>query len=225
MKTIPSAMNKRFSTPTMAPIGPADPEAPLSSAIETLLQRHSVGPRWVTEPGPSERELATAIACALRAPDHGLLRPWRAVQIDRPQRTVLGDLFVRIALDLGRNAEDAAAEVERAQRGPVLLAWIARIQPDIDDVPVHEQWMSAGGALTLFLTALHAMGYGAKTLSGRKCRHPLLQQVFCGPQEHLVAFVTVGTPVRASRPRGHDTIENFFGPWQPGTPPVVQAPS
>lgn len=225
MKTSPSMMNEPLTASSAEPGGWIDPGVPRSTTIETLLQRHSVGPRWLTDPGPSERELATAIACALRAPDHGLLRPWRAVLIGRSQRAQLGDLFVRIALDQGRDAEDAAAEVERAQRGPVLLAWIARIQADIDDVPMHEQWMSAGGALTLFLTALHAMGYGAKTLSGRKCRHPLLQQAFCGPQEHLVAFVTVGTPTRASRPRGHDTIENFLGPWQPGAPPGVHAPN
>ena len=188
---------------------------PRHEALAALAQRHSVGPRWLTDPAPDDVDLRRAIACALRAPDHGMLRPWRAVLVGREQRRLLGDLFASIARDHGGDEAAIAREIERAERGPALIAWIARIQPGIDDVPEHEQWMTTGGALTLFLSALHLMGYGAKTLSGRKCSHPRLQAAFCAPGETLVAFITAGTPSRIPAARGCDDLDLHWQPWQP----------
>lgn len=204
------------STTPHAPDGQtARAGVPRREALAALAQRHSVGPRWLTDPAPDDADLRRAIACALRAPDHGLLRPWRAVLVGREQRRLLGDLFASIARDQGGDEAAIAREIERAERGPALVAWIARIQPGIDDVPAHEQWMTTGGALTLFLSALHLMGYGAKTLSGRKCSHPRLQAAFCTPGETLVAFITVGTPSRAAAARGCDDLDFHWQPWQP----------
>lgn len=190
-----------------------------ASALAALAQRHSVGPRWLTDPAPDDTALRRALACALRAPDHGLLRPWRAVLVPREHRAALGDLFAAIAREQGRDDHEIARERERAERGPALVAWIARIAPGIDDVPEHEQWIATGGALTLFLSALHLMGYGAKTLSGRKCAHPLLRQAFCQPDETLVAFVAIGTPTRTPRPRGCDDLDDHWRVWHPGGSP------
>lgn len=204
-------------SPNAAPPGTATVE-PLrhANALAALAQRHSVGPRWLTDPAPDDAALRRALACALRAPDHGLLRPWRAVLVPREHRAALGDLFTAIAQEQGRDEHEIARERERAERGPALVAWIARIQPGIDDVPEHEQWIATGGALTLFLSALHLMGYGAKTLSGRKCAHPLLRQAFCHPDETLVAFVAIGTPTRTAQPRGCDDLDDHWRIWQPG---------
>ena len=49
------------------------------STLDTLLNRNS-HPR-LTEPGPDADQLQTILQAALRAPDHGRLRPWRFVVI------------------------------------------------------------------------------------------------------------------------------------------------
>ena len=181
--------------------------------LSGLLGRHSTGPRWLVEPGPCRDELQQAIACALRAPDHGQLVPWRAVLVTPPQREALGERFAEFARQVGKTEDEVEVERTRAAKGPVLVAWIARVTDGIAEVPVHEQWITVGGALTNFLNALHLMGYGAKTLSGRKCQHPAVREAFCRDGESLVAFVCAGTPTRAGSARGTDDVDAVLSVW------------
>jgi nitroreductase len=182
--------------------------------LDALLTRHSLGPRWMVEPGPTPDELRLALCAALRAPDHGSLRPWRVVLVAPEQRGMLAERFAAFAQDVGKDEAEIAAERERACNGPALVAWIARIDESVAEVPPHEQWICVGGALTLFLTALHAQGYGAKTLSGRKCSHPEVAGAFCAPGERLVAFVCAGTPARPVRARGGDDVDAVLSDWR-----------
>ncbi|MCI1193501.1 nitroreductase [Calidifontimicrobium sp. SYSU G02091] len=188
------------------------PRVPVT--LRRLLERHSIGPRWMTAPGPTLAQLRLATRAALRAPDHGRLVPWRAVVVPDGGREVLADLFARFARDAGKTDEDVAIERERAFNGPALVAWVVRIDDDVPEVPAHEQWMCAGGALANFLNALHLMGFGAKTLSGRKCRHPALTQAFCREREQLVAFVCIGTPTRKPTPRVVDDADEVLSLWR-----------
>ena len=191
----------------------APTEAPVGTPLAALLGRHSIGPRWMVAPGPTEQELAQAVQAALRAPNHGRLRPWRMVTISEAQRPALADLFEQFARDSDKSAQEVAIERERAFNGPVLLAWIGRIADDVAKVPPHEQWICVGGALSNFMNAVHFMGYGAKILSGRKCQHPALVQAFCESGEQLVAFVCIGTPTRELEPREKDDAQGLLSPW------------
>lgn len=193
---------------------PTDSVGLRSHALRGLLSRHSVGPRWLTLPAPTVDQLEQAIACALRAPDHGQLVPWRAVLVGDEQRDELGSLFADFALAVGKLPEEVERERERAAKGPMLVAWVVRILPGIDEVPEHEQWLCAGGALTNFLNAMHLMGFAAKTLSGRKCQHPAVSEAFCGSGEQLVAFVCVGTPTRLATPRCPDDPGAAWSAWK-----------
>lgn len=181
--------------------------------LSGLLSRHSTGPRWLQEPAPTHDELRQAIACSLRAPDHGQLVPWRAVLVTKTQRDALGEHFAEFARAVGKSDDEVEIERARAHKGPVLVAWIAKIIPGIPEVPTHEQWITVGGALTNFLNALHLMGYGAKTLSGRKCQHPVVHDAFCNPDESLVAFVCAGTPTKLGSARVSDDVDAVFSVW------------
>ena len=49
------------------------------NTIDALLTRNSV-PR-LTTPIPTKDQLEIAYRCALRAPDHAWMRPWKFIQI------------------------------------------------------------------------------------------------------------------------------------------------
>ena len=205
------------SVPRAVPEAPAAEwgrEVDYRDQLSGLLSRHSTGPRWLTQPGPSLTELQQAIACALRAPDHGQLVPWRAMLVTPEQRDALGERFAEFARAVGKSDEEEVMERTRAHKGPVLVAWVAKVIPGIPEVPVHEQWITVGGALTNFLNALHLMGYGAKTLSGRKCQHPAVRDAFCDPDEALVAFICAGTPTKLGTARVGDDVEAAFTVWE-----------
>ena len=189
------------------------PPDALPPALQALLSRHSLGPRWMVAPGPSAAELQLAVQAALRGPNHGRLQPWRLVQISTAQRPALADLFEQFAREDGKSEEDVAAERERAFNGPVLVAWVVRITA-VDKVPSHEQWICVGAAMGNFMNAVHALGYGAKILSGRKCQHPALTRAFCEDGEQLVGFTCIGTPTRELKARERDDADNRLRPWR-----------
>jgi nitroreductase len=178
-------------------------------ALAQLLLRHSVGPKHLASPGPTMNELRTAFAAALRAPDHGKLIPFRFVVIEGAALQRLADLFVDYGVRRGKSAEELDQERIRATQAPVVLAVVARLQPE-HEVPPHEQWIAVGGAITNLLNALHFLGYGAKMLSGVRARDPEMARAFCKDGEQLVGWVSVGTPRSTPKPRGVDPVDSLF---------------
>ena len=182
--------------------------------LQYLLARYSVGPKNLREPAPSADELRTAALAALRAPDHKHLVPFRFAVVSHEQRPALAELFEAASLRAGHDADTARKDGERAWNGPALLAFVARVDSAHDEVPAHEQWIAAGGALANFVNALHLMGYGAKVLSGRKVADPQVAGAFCGPGETLVGWIVAGTPEAMSHPRVEDNPDAVLGPWR-----------
>lgn len=162
--------------------------------LQALLDRHSIGQRYLVEPGPSDDELRTLTQAALRAPDHAALVPFRFRAVRGQARERMATLFEQAALAVGKDAEGASLDRERALKAPVTVAVIARIDLGHPQVPAHEQWACIGGAIAHFLLAAQALGYGAKMLSGAKARSPLLTAAFCGAGEALVGWIAIGTP-------------------------------
>ena len=67
-------------------------------ALDALLNRVSA-PR-LCEPAPDAAQRELLFRAALRAPDHGQLRPWRFLTIEGAAREKLGELFAEIRIVL-----------------------------------------------------------------------------------------------------------------------------
>ena len=79
-------------------------------AIEALTTRVSAGP--LADPAPDDRALEQIVAAAMRAPDHGRLRPWRFAIVRGDARAKLGQLMAstvrkRMARQRGSKARHA----------------------------------------------------------------------------------------------------------------------
>ncbi len=96
-------------------------------ALDALLNRVSV-PR-LTDPAPNAAQREGLFQAALRAPDHGQLRPWRFLTIEGAAREALGELFAE-AIQAQGDASQAALDKARAMplRAPLLVVVIARLQ-------------------------------------------------------------------------------------------------
>lgn len=191
-----------------------------SDALPVLLTRQSVGARHLVEPGPDDAALRLMCEAALRAPDHGALVPFRFAVVRGAARAQLAALFEQAARDAGKGDADARIDAERAQRAPLTLAVLARIDLGHTLVPAHEQWACVGGALTNLLNAAHALGFGGKMLSGAKVRSPVLQRALCEAGETLVGWVALGTPAAspARQPRklaADAVLREWSGPRTP----------
>lgn len=193
----------------------ADPAASaVAEALDLLSLRCSVGPKFLAPPGPSAAQWERAASLALRAPDHGGLRPFRFVVVGDAQRSALSELFARGAVERGQGAEHAERARARAFNGPGLAALVARVRGDVPDVPPHEQWLSVGAALMNFLNALHLMGFGAKALSGASVSDRSVSTAFCAHGEVLASWIVVGRPMRAVHPKGDALASSVITPWR-----------
>ncbi|HTP72152.1 MAG TPA: nitroreductase [Burkholderiaceae bacterium] len=191
-----------------------------ADALHVLLTRQSVGAKHLVEPGPDDAALRTMCEAALHAPDHGALVPFRFAVVRGKARERLAALFEQAAREAGKSEADARIDAERAQRAPVTLAVLARIDLGHTLVPAHEQWASLGGALTNLLNAAHALGYGGKMLSGAKVRNAAVQRAFCEAGETLVGWVALGTPAasparRPAKLAADAVMREWTGPHDP----------
>ena len=187
----------------------------VSEALKQLLIRHSVGAKHLVVPAPTEEQVWLAAAAAVRAPDHRKLLPFRFVVIPQEARATLAELFGDFARRHGKSEAEVLTERDRAMRGPLLIAFVARIDPEHPRVPPHEQWLAAGGALSNFLTAFHLMGFAGKVLSGRKAADPAIQRAFCEPGETLVGWIAVGTASNKPHPLETDNPDAVLRRWRP----------
>lgn len=181
--------------------------------LGVLACRHSLGAKYLCAPGVSKQELRDAVAVALRAPDHRSLRPFRFVHVGDHKRAELAGLFAADASRRGYTAAEVERARERACNGPTLLAVVAKLRENIEEVPLREQWMCVGAGVMNLLNALHVMGFGAKLLSGPSVRDRAIQAAFCRPGEMLVAWVLAGTPARVAHPMHQYDITDALSEW------------
>ena len=163
-------------------------------ALDLLLNRVSV--TRLANPAPTAEQLDLLVRAAVRAPDHGQLRPWRFLTVEGEARVRLGELFAEsVQLRQPDVAEEALDKARKMPlRAPMVLIVIARLQPH-PKVPGAEQVLAAGCAAHGLLLAAHAQGLGAVWRTGEFAydRH-VLQGLGLGENEQLLGFVYLGTP-------------------------------
>lgn len=184
-------------------------------ALDALLNRVSV-PRLV-EPAPDAAQRENLFRAALRAPDHGQLRPWRFLTIEGAAREQLGELFARVQQQ--RQPEASAELLAKAcampLRAPLLITVIARLQRG-HKVPESEQLLAAGCAAHAILLAAHAQGIGAVWRSGELSHDAVVREgLGLGEDERIVGFLYLGTPQGERRQAPSLAVEDFVRPWAP----------
>ncbi len=190
------------------------------SSLELLLSRRSISPVMLTDPGPTDADIDTMLSAALRAPDHGGLRPWHFAIIRGDARKRLGEVFADALKVRDPTWTEALLERERGRpmRSPLVIACGARIRPD-HKIPEIEQLMAAGAATMNLLNAAHALGFGAMWVTGVNAYDPTVAAALgFAPPDRLVGFVYVGTPPAALRPVERPSPASHASEW---TAPVT----
>ena len=181
-------------------------------ALDALLNRVSV-PRLM-EPAPNAAQREALFQAALRAPDHGQLRPWRFLTVEGQAREKLGQLLAE-AVKLEGDTSEAALDKARAMplRAPLLVVVIARLQ-DHFKVPASEQRLAAGCAAHGILLAAHAQGIGAVWRTGELSysKH-VAKGLGLADNEEIIAFLYLGTPLNEPRTAPVLATADFVSAW------------
>ena len=163
--------------------------------LDLLRTRRSVPALLLREPGPSEAEIEVALELAMRAPDHGGLRPWRFALIRGEAREPFAALLVRRMRE--RDPPSPAHKIDKAatqmRSTPLVIALAAKVLRE-HKVPVIEQVLSGGAALMNLLDAFHVQGYGAILLTGPNAYDgEIAKALGFAADEQLLGFVYVGS--------------------------------
>jgi len=167
-------------------------------SIEALNTRATA--KTYGEVAPTKDHLAIVLQAAVRAPDHGRLRPWRFMLIEGAQRQRFGDLLAASALRRvpGLSEGDLQRERGKALRAPLIIVVACRAVTGTK-VPVIEQILAAGAAAQNILLALHALGYAAAWKTGEAAYDPEVKKALgFAVDDHLVAFIYAGGGAGAS---------------------------
>lgn len=191
-------------------------ETETNTVIEAILTRHSVSPKRIAAPGPDAAQLDTLLRAAAAAPDHGKLRPWRFICFPESTRDALADVFARALLERWPDAPADAVERarEKSARGPVLLGLVLRIESSEGAPAAIDQHASGGAALQNVLLAAHAMGFGARALSGLAVQTEAFRKaVGLGEDEVFLCFIPIGTPTSGPKCNPRPAPETLLSHW------------
>lgn len=183
-------------------------------ALELLLGRESAVK--LAEPGPGEEALETIFRSALRAPDHGRLRPWRFIVIAREKRERFGDVLAESLRLRQPDATPVMLERERgkALRAPLIVVVAARVTPS-DKIPEVEQLISAGTAAQNIMLAAHALGYGAMWRTGQPAYDAGVKRALgLEPADAIIGFLYIGTRGGGPSPVARPEPADFVSVWR-----------
>jgi len=181
-------------------------------AIDALLNRASMP--LLEAPGPTESQLEIMFQAALRAPDHGALRPFRFLVIEGEARNRLGELFLEATLEDNPELpeEKRKKTLNMPLRAPSMVIVIASTKAG-HKVPVLEQQITAGCAAQNMLHAAFAQGVGAMWRTGAMAYHPrVLKGLELAENEEIIGYLYLGTPSR-ERKVAQLPVERFVSHW------------
>lgn len=169
----------------------------MTSLVDTLRDRASHAANTLVDPAPSEEQLSNIISCAMSAPDHGKLRPWRFVIITGEARHRLGEALSTAATEADNTVTAEKQNMIKAKplRSPMIIACVTEITENQPKVPVFEQILSTGAAIQQLQLGANDLGFGCAWLSGPFCNMAPVKDLLQAAEKDLVAgFVYIGTP-------------------------------
>ncbi len=154
-------------------------------------------------------------ASAVRAPDHGRLRPWHFVVIPEGQRAALGELMADCLRRRDPAASEGALQRERdkAFRSPVIVVVAAKVKRE-HNIPVSEQLASAAAAAQTIMLAAPALGYGAVWKTGAPAYDPVVKTALgLNAEDDIIGFLYIGTRAGGSSPIPRPEAKDFVTTW------------
>jgi nitroreductase len=182
-------------------------------ALDLMLSRESASK--LVSPGPSPGDLERIFSSAIRAPDHGRLRPWQFIVIESEQR----ERFGQVMADCLRRRDPSVSEAElqrerdKAFRAPTIVVVAAKLKKG-HKIPEIEQIASASAAAQTIMLAAPALGYGAVWKTGAAAYDPAVKAALgLTADDDIVGFLYIGTKAGGPSPIPRPEAKDFVTTW------------
>ncbi|MFT4730094.1 MAG: nitroreductase [Granulosicoccus sp.] len=188
----------------------------MNSLLDTLHSRHSFPASQLTDPAPDEQQLKDILQCAITAPDHGKLHPWRFIVIRGSARNALADVFVEAAKSRDPDISEQKLErlSEKPLRSPLIVVIVTTLTLDHPKAPEIEQTLSAGAAVQLMQLGATATGFGSIWLSGENAYDENVKQALgIEEKDQITGFLYLGTPPENRPTRRRPELADHVTEW------------
>ena len=186
----------------------------IPDTLNTLLSRRSV--KFVQAPGPTDEQLDLILRAAMRAPDHGAVRPWRFALVRGADVPALVDIAVRAGEAAGTPLPEAKAANGRKwlSRVPLVIA-IACVLDHDGRIPDHERMLATGTAVGNMLNAAHALGLGAFWSTGVGTYIDGVGEAlgFDALDYRFMGYLSIGTPIDPVEAIERPDYRDFVSEW------------
>ena len=148
---------------------PSDSIQPIANqeALSFLQNRRSVLTKTLATEALDRDTIDTILTCGLRVPDHGALKPWKIIVIDKEAGSWFGNEI--LAPTFAEQHEDATEPMLKAERDRFTRAGIvfAVLSTPVESLKIKpfEMQLSAGAVCLNLVSAGLALGYGAQWLT------------------------------------------------------------
>jgi nitroreductase len=167
-------------------------------AIELLTTRRSCAA--LKAPAPEGEALEIILQAALRVPDFQGLRPYEFILAKDEGLDRLGALLQQAAIASGQPPENVARAPKMPLRAPLIITVVAKARKSVVVKPL-EQQLTAGCAVMAMQMAAVALGFSGIWRSGWPMFDRGLHEALgLGPDDQIVGFLYLGTPVTIPSP-------------------------
>lgn len=164
------------------------------SDILTLLQ-HRRSNKQLGDQAPNAEQLTQMFKAALRVPDHGKLKPYRFVVIEKAAMPKLHSWLAAAVDEFGLDEKVLAKAEKIANQAPLVIGVVAKIDPNLAKVPAWEQMISAGCATYALQLAAYAQGFDSVWISKHWVNGSALRAGFgCEADDKVVSLLLIGSP-------------------------------
>ena len=182
-------------------------------ALDNILNR--VSARTLSNPIPSKDEMETVYKAALRAPDHGALKPWKFINVSGDGRKKLAEAALR-AIEIS-DPDKAIINKDKIlnapYRAPLIIVVIASVNKD-SRIPEVEQILSAGAAAQNILIACHSLGYSAIWRTGFLSFNEEVSLSFgLNKNDVIVGYLYIGSTEKKIEAPEVSNINDFVQKW------------
>ncbi|MDG6263581.1 nitroreductase family protein [Glaesserella parasuis] len=160
-----------------------------------LLQRRRSSKKFGQDV-PNAEQLENMFKAAVRAPDHGRLKPYHFVVIEPTAMETFRRCLLETAQELEMGDEGVTKAEKLAKRAPMVIGVIAKIAKDLPKVPAWEQMVTAGCATYAMQLAANVQGFETCWITNKWIKGQALRQAFgCQADDEIVALLLLGSPL------------------------------
>ncbi len=187
-----------------------------SDVIDYMQKRRSVPAKFMSGPGPDDRQLQKILEISCRVPDHGKLTPWRFIRYGEEKCIALGQKVLARAIERAAeknkilDKEKIEIEKNRFCRAPVVIC-IVSCAGEHPKIPEWEQILSSGAVAMNMLIAANASGFDAQWLTEWCAYDQALRQDFgLRDNERVVGFLHIGTRLYPKTERDRPCLDDIY---------------